>query len=92
MILVGQGGAKHRQEAVARHMVQRPTILVHLPPGEGIQGPHPAVHGIQPQARAERGGMGQGTAEECDELALPLCGPSGGQFQRRLPHTRQRCH
>jgi hypothetical protein len=43
VILLGQRSTKHRQEAIARHLLDRPTILLDLPLGKGIEGAHMAM-------------------------------------------------
>ena len=47
VILLGQWSTKHRQEAIARHLLDRPAILMYLPLGKGIEGAHLAMQGLE---------------------------------------------
>jgi hypothetical protein len=66
VILVGHWSAKDSQEACTGHVVDCPAIAVDLLLGQGKQGAHLTVERIQPHARLERRGLGQGTPEQRD--------------------------
>jgi hypothetical protein len=101
VILVGHRGAKEGQEARTGHGVDDPAIPLDLLLGQGVQGAHLAVERIQPQARLERRGLGQGTPEQRDQFPLTdehalVSGPgglpwqSGGVWPQRSV-VRRRC-
>jgi hypothetical protein len=93
VILLGQWGTKHRQEAIARHLLHRPTILLDLSLGKSIEGAHMAMQILKLHYPLAVRSHHQGATEECDELALtlghaldrkPLGGSSRRRGQRRL--------
>jgi hypothetical protein len=88
VILLGQRSPKHRQEAIARYLLEHPAILMYFPLGQGIEGTHLAMQGLKIHRRLTIRSCHQGATEEGDELALPLGHtldrkPCGGGIRRR---------
>src|SRR5574341_1524141 len=56
MILLGQRGTKHRQEAISRYLLHRPAVLQDLTLGEGIEGAHLVMQRLKiPRCLSVRG-------------------------------------
>jgi hypothetical protein len=72
VIFLGQWGTKHRQEAIARHLLDRPAILLDLSLDKSIEGAHLAMQILNIHRRLTCQSHHQGATEECDELALTL--------------------
>jgi hypothetical protein len=88
MIFLGQGGTKHRQEAIARYLLDRPAILLDLSLRKSIEGAHMAMQILKIHDPLAVRSHHQGATEECDELALTLGHalrrePLGGSSRRR---------
>jgi hypothetical protein len=93
VILLGQWGTKHRQEAIARYLLDCPTILLDLSLRKSIESAHMAMQILKINYPLTVRSHHQGATEECDELALtlghaldrePLGGSSRRRRQRRL--------
>src|SRR5215471_2860511 len=87
MILLGHGHTEQGHEALSCDGLQRPPVLLHLAPGQGIERVHLAVQRIKPQMVTQRRIMDQSTAEQCDEFTLPPGGPSTVPSRCCLPRT-----
>ena len=79
VILVGEGGAEERHEAVAEELVDRALVAVHLGEGGLEEGVHEDVHPLRPEPLGERRGADQVAEEHGDGLALAFQRAPGGE-------------
>ena len=74
MILVCDGGAKQRHDAVAQELVDRALVAMHLAQHQLQRPAHDRVHLLGVQALGQRGGAHHVHEEHRDQLALALEG------------------
>jgi len=79
VVLVGDGGAEERHDAVAEELVDRALVAVHLGQHEVEGAAHEPMHFLGVEALGQRGEPRDVHEEHRHLLALALEGAAGGQ-------------
>ena len=79
VILVREGRAEERHEAVAEELVDRALVAMHLGEGGLEEGIHENVHSLRPEPLGQRRGADQVAEEHGDGFALAFQRAPGGE-------------